>query len=254
MGELSSSRTIQPHFIDRVVTVPCSDWRRMPNIIASCDINIAPLRDTLFNRAKSENKWIEASLVEVPTVASRVGAFKKMISSGTGLLCSTEEEWKSALLQLIDDSELRRSIGEAAYSYCIRNCTTVNAASNIRSIVRKEITQNFAFVMPSLKTSGGVLVALRHASMLQDAGKDVLLVNTDDRFKWFECFGHIFPVLNRCVPSGKLDKCPFSATIDNGIATLWDTVDFLKRYPKMGNKYYLVQNFETDFMKPGESA
>lgn len=249
MGELSLPDDLAP-FYDRIVTVPFSDWRRMPNIIASCDINIAPLRDTLFNRAKSENKWIEASLVKVPTVASRVGAFKKMISSGTGLLCSTEEEWKSALLQLIDDAELRRSIGEAAYSYCIRNCTTVNAASNIRSIVRKEITQNFAFVMPSLKTSGGVLVALRHASMLQDAGKDVLLVNTDDRFKWFECFGHIFPVLNRCVPSGKLDKCPFSATIDNGIATLWDTVDFLKRYPKMGNKYYLVQNFETDFMKP----
>lgn len=249
MGELSLPDDLAP-FHDRIVTVPFSDWRRMPNIIASCDINIAPLRDTLFNRAKSENKWIEASLVKVPTVASRVGAFKKMISTGMGLLCSTEEEWKSALLQLIDDSELRRSIGEAAYSYCIRNCTTVNAASNIRAIVKKEITQNFAFVMPSLKTSGGVLVALRHASMLQDAGKDVLLVSTNDRIKWFECFGHTFPVLNRCVPSGKLDKCPFSAVIDNGVATLWDTVDFLRRYPKMGNKYYLVQNFETDFMKP----
>ena len=250
MGELSLPDELVP-FGDRIISVPFSDWRRMPNIIASCDINIAPLRDTLFNRAKSENKWVEAALVKVPTVASNVGAFKRMIEPGNGILCNTEADWEDALLRLIDDSSLRCSLGESAYGYCVRNCTTVSAASNIRAIIEKEITSNYAFVMPSLNTSGGVLVALRHAAMLQDAGNDVFLVNTDDHAKWHECFGHVFPVLNRCVPSGKLDECPFYAAIDNGVATLWDTVDFLKRYPRMGNKFYLVQNFETDFMQPG---
>lgn len=249
MGELSLPDELAS-FRDRIISIPFSDWRRMPNIIASCDINIAPLRDTLFNRAKSENKWIEASLVKVPTVASCVGAFEKMIIPETGILCQSSMEWEAKLLQLVDCPDLRRSIGEAAYSYCTQNCTTISAASNIREIIKSEVTPNYAFVMPSLNTSGGVLVALRHAAMLQDAGNDVVLVNTDDRSKWFECYGHVFPVLNRQVPSGQLDKCPFSAVIDNGVATLWDTVDFLKRYPKMGNKYYLVQNFETDFMEP----
>ena len=31
---------------------------------------IAPIEKILFNEAKSENKWVEASLVKVPTVAS----------------------------------------------------------------------------------------------------------------------------------------------------------------------------------------
>lgn len=35
--------------------------------------------DTLFNRAKSENKWMEAALVQVVTVASKVGHLKNAL-------------------------------------------------------------------------------------------------------------------------------------------------------------------------------
>ena len=80
-GELDVPDDLMP-FSERIVTFPFCDWHRLPNYIASCDINIAPLENTLFNRAKSENKWIESSLVKVPTVASNVGAFKKMIQDG----------------------------------------------------------------------------------------------------------------------------------------------------------------------------
>ena len=51
------------------------NWRQLPQLIASVDINIAPLQDTVFNRAKSENKWVEAALVKVPTIASDVELF-----------------------------------------------------------------------------------------------------------------------------------------------------------------------------------
>lgn len=88
--------------------------------------------------------------------------------------------------------------------------------------------------------------------MLQDAGFDAFIVNTDDSEQWLETFGHEIPVLNREVPSGKMDDCPFHATIDVGVATLWDTLDFLNRYPKMKKKKYLVQNLETDFYLAGD--
>ena len=51
-------------------------------VIAEMDINLAPLEDTIFNRAKSENKWIEAALVKVVTIASDVGAFHDCIEDG----------------------------------------------------------------------------------------------------------------------------------------------------------------------------
>ena len=58
------------------------DWDKLPALISEVDINLAPLVDSIFNRAKSEIKWIEAALVKVPTVASKIGAFSDMVIDG----------------------------------------------------------------------------------------------------------------------------------------------------------------------------
>lgn len=77
--------------------------------IASVDINLAPLENSIFNEAKSENKWVEAALVRVPTVASKVGAFEHMIENGvTGMLCDNIQEWENALERLITDKQYRK--------------------------------------------------------------------------------------------------------------------------------------------------
>ncbi len=252
-GELDVNSEFN-RFGKRVVTFPFCDWRRLPKQISSCDVNLAPLEDTLFNRAKSENKWVEAALVKVPTIASNVGAFAHMIDDGeTGLLCeNTAESWYEGLSRIVADKELRARLAEKAYKFCGENCTTVGAAKTIRDIIVAEQKPNVVMVMPSLNTSGGVLVALRHLCMLQDSGFDVFIANSDDSEQWLEIFDHKIPVLNREVPSGKIDKCPFHATIDVGVATLWDTLDFLNRYPKIKKKKYLVQNLETDFYLAGD--
>lgn len=252
-GELDVNSEFN-RFGKRVVTFPFCDWRRLPKHISSCEVNLAPLEDTLFNRAKSENKWVEAALVKVPTIASNVGAFAHMIGDGeTGFLCeNTTDSWYETLSRVVDDGGLRARVAEKAYKYCNENCTTVGAAKTIRDIIVAEQNPNVAMVLPSLNTSGGVLVAMRHLCMLQDAGFDVFIANTDDTEEWFEVIDHRIPVLNREVPSGRIDKCPFQATIDVGVATLWDTLDFLNRYPKMKKKKYLVQNLETDFYIPGD--
>ena len=79
------------------------NWEELPRLIASVDINLAPLEKSVFNEAKSENKWVEAALVKVPTVASKVGAFEKMIQTEvTGILCETRQEWEKALISLIE--------------------------------------------------------------------------------------------------------------------------------------------------------
>jgi len=42
------------------------------------------------------------------------------------------------------------------------------------------------------------------------------------------------------------------AYFDRGVATLWSTVDFVKGFPKFASRYYLVQNYETDFYRFGD--
>ena len=50
-----------------------------------------------------------------PVVVSDSVTFRQAIRQGeTGYLCSTSDEWKQSLCQLIDDDELRLRVGLAA--------------------------------------------------------------------------------------------------------------------------------------------
>ena len=106
-------------FSTRIIKHQFIDWKKLPEFISKIDINIAPIENITFNEAKSENKWVEASLVKVPTIASNYGAFKQVIQQNkTGILCSNTNEWYISLKTLISDKSLRKTIGENAYHYC----------------------------------------------------------------------------------------------------------------------------------------
>lgn len=97
------------------------DWVLLPSLVADMDINLAPLTDTVFNRAKSEIKWLEAALVGVPTIASNLGSFAQMISEGeTGILAS-DTEWYEKLKELIISSEKREILATNALKQIIKN-------------------------------------------------------------------------------------------------------------------------------------
>ncbi len=251
-GELTLPEELA-RFSDRVDTFSFCGWQRLTFHIAKCDINIAPLADSLFNRAKSENKWVEAALLKIPTVASNVGAFADSIVNGkTGILCENETaSWESALLDMVTSIEKRRMIGDAAYEHCKKNCVSVHSASAIKAIVEENIAPNIVFVMPSMNISGGVLVALKHGCIMQDRGYDVTFLGSDNKDLWVDYEGCSFPVLNRHVSNGEMDECPIYARLDIAVATLWDTLDFIERYPRVVKKRYLVQNYETNFLPAG---
>lgn len=99
------------------------EWRDMvpvadlPGEIARFDINLAPLQvGNPFCEAKSELKYFEAALVEVCTVASPTGPFRRAIRDGeTGFLADGARAWQSVLRRLIDDASLRRRTARAAF-------------------------------------------------------------------------------------------------------------------------------------------
>jgi hypothetical protein len=85
--------------------------------MARFDINLAPLEPgNPFCDAKSELKYFEAALVEVPTIASPTGPMRRAIRDGeTGFLAASEDDWHRALIALVDDAALRRRLARAAY-------------------------------------------------------------------------------------------------------------------------------------------
>ena len=70
----------------------------------------------MFHACKSENKWMEAAFVQVPTIASLNREMSLHTSDGEDiLLCQSSEEWLQKLLQLIDDKGMRENIAEKAW-------------------------------------------------------------------------------------------------------------------------------------------
>lgn len=91
--------------------------RRLPDEIARFDVNIAPLVvGNVYCEAKSELKFFEAALADVPTIASPVGPYRRAIQDGmTGFLADGPESWYRTLIRLVDDPGLRRRIARSAH-------------------------------------------------------------------------------------------------------------------------------------------
>jgi len=133
-------------FESRIRQVPLVSWRELPGWLAQFDINLAPLvLSNPFSQSKSEIKYMEAALVQVPTVASPTDAFCHAIQSGiTGLLSRDGAEWEQNLSQLIENSRLRQSMGLAAhkavvqqYNPGIRSLELVQTLNAISDTVRQ---------------------------------------------------------------------------------------------------------------------
>lgn len=245
-GELDLPEDLEP-FQSRIKKIPFMDWKKLPAVIAEMDINLAPLEDTIFNRAKSENKWIEAALVKVVTIASDVGAFHDCIEDGkTGVLCQNVQEWDEALEKLISDPEYRSILGERAYQTCLSRCTTIKSGYRLSRIVDQEFADHFAFVLPGLAISGGVRVVLKHALMLQKVGKQVSLFCLDTDSTWYNYEDCRFPVLS-------LSDVEIKGKVNHMIATMWTTVKTVENCTCARDKCYLVQNLETDFYTEGNA-
>lgn len=99
------------------------EWRDLvplaavPDELARFDINLAPLETgNPFCEAKSELKYFEAALVNVPTVASPTVPFVEAIRHGeTGFLAADEAAWHAALTRLVREPELRASVARNAF-------------------------------------------------------------------------------------------------------------------------------------------
>lgn len=235
-------------FSDRIVAHPFVEWEKLPELIASVDINLAPLEENIFNEAKSENKWIEAALVRVPTIASDLGAFNRMIEHNTtGVLCNTVEDWYKELEALVVDKERRNFIAKKAYDFCKVHCVTLYTGLALAKFIKNMYNPNIAFVLPALNISGGVMVAFEHCKVLREAGYDVTIINDDfDESKWCKFHGIRFPVLDS-------RGYQFKGTFDKVVATMWSTVNFLEKNTNIKSRYYLVQGFEPDFYEPGST-
>ena len=106
--------------------------------ISQCDIGIMPLPDEPWERGKCGYKLIQYMACGLPVVASPVGVNRNIVSNGTnGFLAGTDQEWTSALCELLESTQMRSSMGMAGRAlvekgYCLQ-VTTPRLAAILRS-------------------------------------------------------------------------------------------------------------------------
>lgn len=109
--------------------VPASEYYETLNNLR-LDIMIIPRTDTYFNRCKSNLKFLEASMLEIPVVGQAF-ADGKSPYQGDGdmmLLAHDTQEFVAQIERLIVDKELRRETGRKAREYVEEKYSIDNCA------------------------------------------------------------------------------------------------------------------------------
>ena len=89
-------------------------WNKDTEIadLLQIDIGIMPLTDDAWAKGKCGFKALQYLALGIPAVVSPVGVNTIIVSHGTnGFVCTTTEDWLTALRKLIRDSALRKTMG-----------------------------------------------------------------------------------------------------------------------------------------------
>ena len=103
-------------------TVVGVDPEIFPHILSSLgvDIGIAILIKDKFNKHKSQCKYLEYAINQIPGVYSK-WFYTNVKQGDTGLLAETREEWIEAISYLIENKEERRRISKLAFKDVLEN-------------------------------------------------------------------------------------------------------------------------------------
>ncbi|AZV78759.1 glycosyltransferase family 1 protein [Parasedimentitalea marina] len=90
------------------------DYPTYLSTLAGFDLNVVPLEKSAFTDCKSEIKWLEASMLGIPSVLAPTSAYERCIEDGvTGLLVDGDD-FVTPISALSASASDRRRIGDAA--------------------------------------------------------------------------------------------------------------------------------------------
>jgi glycosyltransferase involved in cell wall biosynthesis len=94
------------------------------------DLMLIPRQESYFNKCKSNIKYLEASMCEIPVIAQGFkdgnSPYDKDIDGKNGLLVKTGENWTPKVRQLLDNKDLRLKMGKRAKKYTLKHYNIEN--------------------------------------------------------------------------------------------------------------------------------
>jgi glycosyltransferase involved in cell wall biosynthesis len=119
---------------ERAIAVPPAKLEVYPATLSLFDIAFAPSAENNLFRGKSDLRWLEASAAGVPLIA-HPDVYPEIEDGVTGMHARTPAEAEAAMLELVDDRELRERIGAQARAYVTEHRRSQVAAERWRTVL-----------------------------------------------------------------------------------------------------------------------
>ena len=100
---------------------PLCDYATYLDILSRCEVSFMPLRDTLFNRSKSDLKFLEAAAHRVVALASPVVYGDSITDGVDGVLFHDSATLRNRLAQLAANPAAACAIADAARAHVVRH-------------------------------------------------------------------------------------------------------------------------------------
>lgn len=102
------------------------------------DVGLIPLKDTEFNRCKSELKMMEMGAKKLPVIVSNQYPYTNIAKHGENCLMASKKDWFKNIKRMIDSKELREDLGTALYQEIFANYNILKVNE-----LRKELFKNY---------------------------------------------------------------------------------------------------------------
>ena len=120
-------------------------WRRWSaetevKDLAQFDVGIMPMPDDRWARGKCSLKALSYMSMGIPAVCSPVGTNREIIRDGeNGLFASTPEEWLGKVRTLVEQPELRKTLGAAGRSTVLEHYSMTKCADLFARVVEETV-------------------------------------------------------------------------------------------------------------------
>lgn len=113
-------------------------WSKTTEVVdlQSFDIGVYPLIDDEWSRGKAGLKIIQYQAVGIPCVASEAPLAREQIVDGqTGFLANNDQHWIEILRALIDNEQLRSSVGAAGRDAALKRYSRPVISGEYRKVI-----------------------------------------------------------------------------------------------------------------------
>jgi len=100
------------------------------------DLALIPLLPTAFNEAKSNIKFLEYSICNIPGIYSNLAPYREIEHGQTGIVANYDlNNWLDYIIEMLENTQLRKSISERAYNFVHKNYNLKNNCSEWNQII-----------------------------------------------------------------------------------------------------------------------